>query len=149
MKKFLLILLITGFSITALANKPRPYIKSGNKKIYCEKIIDGVLKMKAYLPGDITPTIFQYSMVDAYFNNGKLYQKVSIQEENINEAFMEVKEKRGSLSLVCYEDYSDMHLSTDLTVKMPRKRLFLFDNSVFLCEVSQDVAEELCAYFSE
>lgn len=149
MKKILFILLITGFSITALANNPRPYIKSGDKKIYCEKIIDGLFKMKAFLPGDNNPTVFQYENVDAYYNDGKLYQKITIEEKEINEAFMEVKERRGSLSLVCYEDYSDLRISTDLTVKMPRKRLFLFDNAVFLCEVSQQVAEELCEYFSE
>ncbi len=149
MKKSLLILLLAGFSIVAMGAKPRPYILSGNKKIYCEKIIDGLFRMKIFMQNSNGPKIVDYSSIDAYYTEGTLYEKHTIEEANINEAFMEVVNSRESLSLVCYEDYSQMRVTSELVLNKPVKRLFLFDKDVFLCEIDPVVADELCEYFSE
>ena len=148
MKKSLLFIALIGLGFSAMSINPRPFIKSGNHKIYCERLIEGFFKLKIFLPGSHIPIKVNYSEIDAYSIEGRLFQKVTIEEEDIHEAFMEVKERRGTLSLVCYEDYREVRVTSDLVLKTPKKRLFLFDRDVFLCEMSEEKAKELCEYFS-
>lgn len=148
MKKSLLFIALIGLGFSAMSINPRPFVKSGNHKIYCEKIIEGLFNIKIFLPGSDTPIKVSYSDIDAYSLEGRLFQKRTIEEEDINEAFMEVKERRGTLSLVCYEDYREVRVTSDLVLKTPKRRLFLFDRDVFLCEMSEAKAKELCEYFS-
>lgn len=152
MKKIALFTALVLMGLSLMANTPnKPYVISNGEVYFCDKLVEGFSGFK--LKFDNKETI-KMSMADVseFYNNGKYYQRYTIEEEGIDNMFMEVVAVKGNLKVVKYNFYEPAMVSLDNTEVIPGgefSALYLFDKDNFLIEVYDEIAENIMLYFSE
>lgn len=152
MKKIALVIsfMLIGFTMMAMTPN-KPYVISNGEVFFCDKLVEQYNGFK--LKFDNKETVkMSLADVSEFYNNGKYYQRYTIEEEGISNMFMEVVASKGNLRLVKYSFYEPTMLSLDSNEVIPGgefSTLYLFDKDNFLIEVYDDIAENIMQYFSE
>lgn len=152
MKKATLIIGLLFASFAMMAGTPtKPYVIVDGKIQFCDKLVEQTSGFKLKF-SDKESMKLSLNEVDEFYNNGKYFQRFSIDEEGIDNEFMEVVAVKGNLRLVKYSYYEPTMMDIESSAVVPGgefSTLYLFDKDNFLIEVYDEIADNIQIYFSE
>lgn len=152
MKKVTLIIGLLFASFAMMAGTPtKPYVIVDGKIQFCDKLVEQTSGFKLKF-SDKESMKLSLNEVDEFYNNGKYFQRFSIDEEGIDNEFMEVVAVKGNLRLVKYSYYEPTMMDIESSAVVPGgefSTLYLFDKDNFLIEVYDEIADNIQIYFSE
>jgi len=152
MKKVIVVISLIISALSLLAMTPnKPYVITNGEILFCDNLVEGFSGFK--LKFDNKETIkLDLSQVDEFYNNGKYYQRFTIEEEGIDNNFMQIVAVKGNLKLVKLTSYKSIMMDQRNNTIIPGgefSSFYVFDRDNFLIEVYDEIAENIQLYFSE